>query len=141
MSDKSASEENLGCFWLCNIWLFFHALLQLLMYFLMLYCGLCSFLLPLTFYIICCLAGSVRQYVLLNVPIFLFIIGAFMAHPVIGGVFGVQWFPCFIFGLCLPRKRGLAVGWWGKTFLYLLALLPYMLMVPYIVWVWRASHS
>lgn len=106
----------------------------------MLYCGLCSLLLPLTFYIICCLAGTPRQYVLLNVPIFLFLIGAFCTYPLMGVWFAVQWLPCFFFGVGLPGKGHLNVRWWGKILLYLLALLPYALLSTYVVHLWQVLH-
>ncbi len=140
MSSEAELKDNVGCFWICNIWLMIHAFLQLLMYAFLLYCGLCSLLLPLTFYIICCLAGSCRQYVLLNVPIFLFLIGAFCTNPCIGALFAVQWLPCFFFGLDRPGKRHLDVSWWGKILLYLLALLPYALLSTYVVHLWQVLH-
>ncbi len=141
MSSKAEQKENMGCFWVCNIWLLVHAFLQLLLYFIMLYCGLCSLLLPLTFYIICCLSGSPRQYVFLNVPIFLFLIGAFCTYPPLGVWFAVQWLPCFFFGIAfLSGKGSLNVSRWGKIFLYLLALLPYALLSTYVVHLWRVLH-
>ncbi|MBQ9835047.1 MAG: hypothetical protein IJO34_01850 [Akkermansia sp.] len=140
MSAKTELKEKMGCFFVCNIWLLMHAFLQLLLYAFLLYCGLCSLLLPLTFYIICCLASSCRQYVLLNVPIFLFLIGAFCTYPPMGVWFAVQWLPCFFFGLDRPGKRHLDVSRWGKILLYLLALLPYALLSTYVVHLWQVLH-
>lgn len=140
MGNTSEQREHMGCFWMCNIWLWLHALLQLLLYPIMLYCGFCSLLLPLTYYIICCLSGRLRQYLLLNVPIFLFLVGAFMTYPPVGGLFAVQWIPCFFLGMNPWWKGGLNFGYTERILLYLLALLPYVLMVPFIVMLWKGIN-
>ena len=125
----------------CWGWLWLHAGLQILGYYMMAYCGFCSLFLPLTWYLICELSGSLRQYLFLNVPIFCFIAGAWWTAPLLGLWFALQWLPCFFLGMAPLQSSNPPRPWWLSVLIYMIALLPYLLMIPFIVVVWKDCHS
>ncbi|MBR5522331.1 MAG: hypothetical protein IKV82_02555 [Akkermansia sp.] len=142
MAEKTQKTfPEFGCSFAASwVWLWLHAGLQVVLYPVLLYCGLCTFWLPATLYIMCRLAGSLRGYVLLNLPILLFLAVTWWVAWPLGFLLSLQWLPCFLLGMSPLNAQKSSLSCWQRVLVYVLALCPYALILPFVLCVYQACH-
>jgi hypothetical protein len=119
-----------------SIWLVLNALLQLFLFPFLLYTGLCTLLMPVSLWILSSLTTSTRTYALLNIPLVLYTLVWWFITPLMGCWFTLLWLPFIPMGfggLRCYSSNSLAL----RCVLYLIALLPYIAMLPFLIFVLR----
>ncbi len=122
-----------------SIWLVLNALLHLFLFPFLLYTGLCTLLMPVSLWILSSLTTSTRTYALLNIPLALYTLVWWCTTPLMGCWFTLLWLPFIPMGfggLRCHSSNSLAL----RCVLYLIALLPYIAMLPFLIFVLRAVN-
>ena len=121
---------------LSGIWLVLNALVQLFMFPFLWYTGLCTLLIPFSLWILSSLTQHTKTYALLNIPLLLYTLAWWFTTPLLGGWFTLLWLPFIIMGNNL-RSRPFT-GPVLRRVLYAIALLPYIAMLPILIFCIRA---
>ena len=124
---------------LSSFWLVMNALLHLLLFPFLLYTGLCTLLMPVSLWILSSLTTNIRVYALLNIPLLLYTLAWWFTTPLLGGWFTVLWLPFIPVGDALRCHPSLSLRMRGV--LYPVALLPYIAMVPLLVFAIQDIHT
>ncbi|MBR3925429.1 MAG: hypothetical protein IKJ58_01540 [Akkermansia sp.] len=145
MSTTQADNTNivLRKTWLVlsSIWLGLNALLHLLAFPFLLYTGLCTLLMPVSLWILSSLTTNPRIYAQLNIPLVLYTLAWWFTTPFLGFWFTLLWLPFALMG-CMLRSTPIPGN--SKRLncvLYLVALLPYIAMLPILIFALRALNS
>ena len=113
---------------LSAVWLGLNALGHLFLFPFLLYTGFCTLLIPFSLWILSSLTTNTGTYALLNIPLILYTLAWWFTTPVLGCWFTLLWLPFILMGFhlrCHPSNSpALRCG------LYLIALLPYLAMLP-----------
>ncbi|MBQ8480638.1 MAG: hypothetical protein IJ503_09690 [Akkermansia sp.] len=119
-----------------GVWLGLNALVHLFLFPFLLYTGLCTLLMPFSLWILSSLTTSTRTYALLNIPLMLYTLAWWFTTPLMGCWFTLLWLPFIPMGFgglrCRPGNS-LTL----QCVLYLVALLPYIAMLPFLIFVLR----
>lgn len=121
---------------LSSIWLVLNALLQLFMFPFLWYTGLCTLLIPFSLWILSSLTHHTKTYALLNIPLLLYTLAWWFTTPLLGGWFTLLWLPFIIMGNNLRIRP--FTGPVLRRVLYAIALLPYIAMLPILIFCIRA---
>lgn len=111
-----------------GVWLGLNALVQLIMFPFLAYTGLCTLLIPFSLWILSSLTANTRTYALLNIPILIYTLAWWFTTPLLGGWFTLLWLPFIPMGYNLRRNPCTTPAL--RCVLYLIALLPYIAMLP-----------
>ena len=122
-----------------GIWLGLHAVLQLFLFPFLLHTGLCTLLMPFSLWILSSLTSSTRTYAWLNIPLVLYTLAWWFVTPLMGFWFTLLWLPFIPMAYNLRRHPGNNTE--QRCWLYLVALLPYIAMLPILISCLRAFYS
>lgn len=120
----------------CGVWLGLNAVLHLLSFPFLLYAGLCTLLMPVSLWIICSLTTNLRNYLLLqSVPTLLCVIW-WQTTPLLGLMFSLPWLVCILPCGAVLKQIDQSLSY--RSFLYLLALLPFAALLPLFFFILQA---
>ena len=126
---------------LSGIWLGLNALLHLLLFPFLLYTGLCTLLMPVSLWILSSLTTNPRIYALLNIPLGLYTLAWWFATPLSGVWFTLLWLPFALMGCMLRSKPLPDNSLLLRGILYIVALLPFIAMLPILIFTLRDLNS